>query len=285
MKLALYDMAERPATYDIVPFAATVGAIAGAGPVHFVILVDQLRDASVKDRAMTLDQKRARVRNIIAPCCRLLPGSAVTVEADPAKAREWRRRADALRPTGFVAECNRQWAMGRDVRRLRAVGPSPHPGAVVITIRQSPIVPAKNCDLSEWLGAASVLMAEGHEVVLVPDTAMADRALPAGFTWCRDAALDVAVRASLYQEAACSLSMGVGPLHIAMHMPKARYVAFVNHRDPSVEGRTIFERVFGVRWGARQLPFAGPGQLIDYRRDDEGVIVDAFRIVQRHAAA
>jgi len=284
MRVAVYDMAERPATFDIVPWIATVDAMAGYEVVRFVVLADRFRDRSPKDKALSAADKMARVERVIVPACRLLPGAGVEMITDPARAEEWRRRSDALKPSTFVAETIRQHAAGRDVRRLRASVPSPHPGAAVITIRQNPAVPEKNCDIGEWLGAASTLMAEGHDVVMVPDTATAAGRLPQGFRWCREAAIDLSVRAALYQEAACSLSMGVGPMHIAMHMRATRYVCFVKHRSPLVERPEDYERKWGLKWG-QQLPFAGPGQIIEYRQDDEDVIVEAFRRTQVRAAA
>jgi hypothetical protein len=283
MRIALYDMAERPCTFDIVPWIATVDAMAGYEAVHFIVLADRFRDRSPKDKALSPAEKMSRVERVIVPACRLLPGAPVDLVTDPAQAEEWRRRPDTLKPSTFVAETIRQHTAGRDVRRLRAPVPSPHPGAVVITIRQNPAVPEKNCDLGEWLGAASVLMADGHNVALVPDTATAAGPLPGGFNWCREAATDLAVRAALYQEAACSLSMGLGPMAIAMFMRSTRYVVFVDHRNVP-DNRVMFERVFGIRWG-QQLPFAGDGQVIEYRRDDEDVIVEAFRSTQDRAAA
>lgn len=284
MRLAVYDMGERPATYDVVPWIATVGAIAGSEPVRFVVLADRFRDRSPKDKALSAADKMARVEHVIVPACRLLPGASVELIADPAQAEGWRRRSDALKPSTFVAETIRQHTAGRDVRRLHAAVPSPHPGAVVITIRQNPAVPEKNCDLGEWLGAASTLMAEGHDVVLVPDTATAAGPLPQGFRWCREAAVDLSVRAALYQEAACCLSMGLGPMAIAMFMRRAGYVCFVKHRNPAADDRLMFERVWGLRWG-QQLPFAGAGQVIEYRQDDEAAIVGAFHSAFVSAAA
>lgn len=277
MTLAVYDMAEHPATYDIVPWLGVVAAIAGPRPVTIAVLADRFRNLSDKDRALSLGQKQARVRGIVVPCCSLLPGAKVLLVVNPDEADGWRRRLDTLKPATFVAESLRQHRAGRDVRRLRSHVTSLHPGAVVMTIRQSPAVPTKNSSLDEWLGAASVLMARGHEVVLIPDTSVANLPLPTGFTWCRHAALDVSARAALYQDALCSMSAGVGPMSIAMYMPATRYAVFVDHRGvPPAEHRPVFERTWGVRWGD-QLPFAGRGQVIEYRHDDEDAILDTFR--------
>lgn len=146
---------------------------------------------------------------------------------------------------------------------------------MVITIRQTSVVPAKNCNMEIWLGAAERIQVAGHRVVLVPDTDMESRPLPSGFEWCREAATSVSLRAGLYQNAMCSLSMGIGPMATAMFMPSTRYAMFVNHRSGGTTQRQLFERVFGVRWG-QQLPFAGAGQVIEYREDDEDAILDAF---------
>jgi hypothetical protein len=282
VKLAVYDMADRPATYDICPWLATIGAVAGPGPVRVVVLADRFRDISQKDKALPLAEKRARVERIIVPCCQLLPGATVDVVNERHKADVWRCRSDVIIASTFVSDCNRQHAAGRNVHRLHTTALSPHPGAVVFTIRQNPAVPSKNSNLDEWLAAASVLMAEGHEVVLIPDTAVAVGPLPEGFYWRRDAAFDVTVRAALYRDAACSLGRGVGPMAIAMFMAGTRYACFVDHSCPGGQG--LFERVFGVSWG-QQLPFAGPGQLIEYQPDTKGAILGAFRNITGRRAA
>jgi hypothetical protein len=282
LRLALYDMGANPATYDIAPWLCTAAAMAGADPLRVVVLADRFRNATPKDMALSLAEKMARVERIIVPCCRLLPGATVEMVTDRVEAEGWRRRGDTLRPSTFVAETIRQHAAGRDVRRLRTTAPSPHPGAVAFTIRLSPAIPEKNSALDEWLAAASVLMAEGRDVILVPDTSIAAGSLPQGFRWCREAAFDVTVRAALYRDAACSLARGIGPMAIAMFMAGTRYACFVDHGIPG--DRALFERVFGIRWG-QQLPFAGAGQLIDYRPDTEDAILDAFHSIGARAAA
>lgn len=282
MRVAVYDMAKRPATFDIVPWLATVGAMAGADPLRIVVLADHFRDTSPKDKALAIAEKRARVERIIVPCCRLLPGATVELVIAHAEAEGWRRKPGTLSPSTFVADCNRQHAAGRDVRRLASPVRSEFDGAVVITIRQNAVLPERNSNMDAWLAAAARIAADGHRVVLIPDTAMVGKPLPTGFEWCPEAAQCVSLRAGLYQNAAVSLSRGIGPMAIAMHMRATRYVCFVDHGIPG--DRAVFERIFGVRWG-QQLPFAGSGQAIDFRPDTEGAILDAFHSIGARAAA
>jgi hypothetical protein len=273
VRTAVYDMASSPATFDCVPWACAAAAMAGDS-LRIIVLADRFRDTSPKDKALSLADKRARVERIILPCCRLLPGATVGLAIDRTEAESWRRRSDVLRPSTFVTDCNRQHAAGREVRRLSSPVRSEFDGAVVITIRQTRVMPAKNSNMDAWLGAASRIQAAGHRVVLIPDTEMVGKPPPAGYEWCPEAAQCVFLRAGMYQNAAVSLGRGVGPMAIAMFMPATRYVCFVDHGIPG--DRAVFERVFGVRWG-QQLPFAGRGQALDFRPDTEDAILDAFR--------
>ena len=90
MTPAVYDVSERPITFDILCFIASVGAQA-KGPVHFVILADRWREKTTKDRAMTPGQKMRRVHSILAATCWLLPATqAVSVVTDRDAADRWR---------------------------------------------------------------------------------------------------------------------------------------------------------------------------------------------------
>jgi hypothetical protein len=280
LRHAVYDVSVQPITFDILPFIATIGA--DDGPVHFVILADRFREKTTKDRALTDAQKMWRVHHILAPSCWLLPATAaVTVVTDPLEASRW-RLSDAEQPNTFLAKTLERYREDKDIWRFRApesaltaIG-SRFDGAVVITIRQSPIVQEKNCRLSAWLAAIGHMRKRGHRVVLIPDTSTVLNGAPLAksYEWYPPAALDVGLRAALYERSSLSMSMGAGPAHIPMFMPASRYVMFLHHRGLALSSQQrSFEKVWGVNWGD-QMPFDG-GRL-EYRHDDESAICEAF---------
>lgn len=283
MTPAVYDVSARAITFDIVFWLATVGAIANGNPVEVLILADRFRDRTSKDRALTPDQKMWRVRRILAQSCDLLPGSQTTVITDPSRAAKW-READALRPNTFVGTTVENWKAGLDIFRLRpppdaldAIGKR-FDGAVVLTIRQSDVVPEKNCRLMSWLDLAGHAGSKGHRVVLIPDTATVVNAtpLPRWCEWYPAAALDVGLRAAVYSRAAVTMACGVGPAAIPMFMPGTRYALFLRHRSASQEALTrSFEKVWGIPWGS-QLPWATDKQILDYRPDDSEALIETF---------
>lgn len=283
MQTAVYDASERPITFDILSWIATVGAMAGGDLVHFIILADRWREKTTKDRSMTPAQKMWRVRRILAQSCDLLPKSMTTVVTDPAVARHW-RSADALRPDTFVATTAEQWKAGRDIFCLRPPADaleaieSRFDGAVVLTIRQSDVVPEKNCRLASWLRLAGHARSKGHRVVLIPDTATVVNAspMPSAFEWYPAAAQDVGLRAAIYSRARVCMGMGAGPMHACQYMPGMRYAFFLRHRKLASSSQfRSFEKVWGVKWG-EQLPFMTDGQILDYRPDDEDALIETF---------
>lgn len=274
MTPAVYDLSRRPITFDFLVFVACVAS--RADPVHIVILADKDRAITPKDMALSPEEKRARVHRILEPSCHLHPHVGnVSIVTDEYEASCW-RRTPSLQASTFIAELSNHRRHDLKVQALRSPIASPHPGAVVMTLRNTKAVPEKNCRMDVWLSAAKMLMDEGHDVVVVPDTDMADGPLPDGFNWCREAARDVPTRAALYEHAACSLSMGLGPMTIAMLMPETAYTVFVAHRNIGREQVPMFERIWGIRWG-EQLPFTTPRQALDYRPDDADAIIDACR--------
>lgn len=289
MITAVYDISTRPITFDILYWIATVGAQAGDDPVKFVILADGFREKTTKDRALTAAGKMARVHRILAPCCWLLKNTAaVEVVTDPAEAQRL-RGLDALTPSTFMASTVEQWRKGRDIFRLRAPGYALEEigdrfdGAVVLTIRQSPVVHEKNSRLSSWLRLAGHIHSKGKRAVLIPDTASVidNAALPRGCEWFPAAALDVGLRAAVYQRAALTMAMGAGPAGIPLFMPRSRYVLFTHHRGLASSSQIrSFEKVWGLSWG-EQLPWSDGFQILDYRKDDEDALIEAFDKVIR----
>ncbi len=287
MTPAVYDVSERPITFDILMWLATCGAMA-PGPLHFVILADRWRSKTTKDRAMTDDQKLRRVHHILAASCRLIPGSQTTVVTDKTEAARW-RDTDALRPDTFLRTNIEQWKAGRGIFRFRAPADALEAigkrfdDAVVLTVRQNPVVPEKNCRLAAWLRLAGHAKGKGHRVVLIPDTATVINStpLPSAYEWYPAAAMDVALRAAVYERAAVSMACGAGPAAIPMYMPGKRYALFLKHRHLASSSLIrSFEKVWGIRWG-EQLPWAGPGQVLDYRPDDEDALIETFdRVMQ-----
>jgi len=271
----LYDLTERPITYDFV-FAAVQGAMkAGGRPWRMIILDDRFRRGTAKDRALTVEQSRRRIDRIIYPTCRQVPGCrSVTVVTDWVDADRWRARA-TFRPSAIIADIA---AARTAIPRLRA--PEGHgigdvSGAVVITLRNTDKVNTKNCNMPAWLQAASEIEATGRRVILIPDTDMAlsGESLPGDHEWWPVAAVDLTTRVALYEQAGLCLSMGVGPAAFQM-FSNAPFGIFLRHRaiEPKPD---LHLSLWGVEWG-EQLPWTGGRQEIIYETDDYRNIMAAY---------
>lgn len=284
MTVAVYDLARQPITFDIMCFVASVGAVE-ATP-RFVILADRRREKTQKDRHLRDAEWLWRVHRVLYQSCWLLPGTrSVEVVTGRPQAEQWRGK-DALRPDTLMRTCVAHHQEGRDVRVLRAPADAlkalesaafPKKKLVILQLRQSRVQAHKNSNVGAWIQAAGHMHKHGWNVVVVPDTdaAVANDRYPSWLTYYPAAALDVGLRCALYETADLVMSTGVGPAYFNT-LSDNRYLAFVNHGSiPVAKQAGQFEKIWGVGWGD-QLPFAGSGQSLDYRRDDAEAICDAF---------
>jgi hypothetical protein len=162
-------------------------------------------------------------------------------------------------PAPIVQACG----YGEEVPLFRSKLPSPHPGCIVITLREAHYWPHRNSRIADWLEFAAHLRTDGYEVIFVRDTDKAFEAIP-DFETCPQASIDLATRVALYQEAICTFSDGGGPWQMCLfgHSP---WLSFITMGQDSSEYRPntpeYWRLYMGVEPGG-QFPWSRPDQRL-----------------------
>jgi hypothetical protein len=158
---------------------------------------------------------------------------------------------------------------GAEARRIVDDALSGAPAPVVITLREATHWRFRNSNLSSWTRLARELERDGENVIFVRDTAMATKDLP-GFATYPLAAVNLPVRAALYERAKINLFVSNGPATIAMFNDRP-WLHFIPPEPPDSEcvpnTRRGFREVHGIEVG-EQFPWQRPGQRIVWTADD-----------------
>lgn len=272
---ACYDLARSPPTYDFVSFLLFVECERrrrGIDQVKVVFLPgpdggfrrDRLWPHSVKERD-------ALLRDLVMPMCGLLPGCVGATRAE-------------IHPDSgpSIGSGEAHYGLKVFVDAMREIGPilrapsiMPRERLVTITLRECEHWPERNSNIKEWVVAAHTIKDMGFEVVFVRDTLHADK--PIG-DLCIDpaASRDVFVRAALYSQAYCNLSVSNGPAWLAMALG-VPLIMFrpVDDKSGNRCARSEYFQSCGIPRGG-QVPGAGPMQKLVWAPDDCDQIVMAF---------
>jgi tetratricopeptide (TPR) repeat protein len=250
-----------------------------------------------------VEQKRARLENLVVPACALMPQCQGYVLApDRQAARELHERAgEAAFPAGYSVDVPIDCFLPSEIAAIAACGveiPSivPEPQAlarardwigrhadgrkaVAITLREASHGPARNSNLASWGQVARAIEAGGYRAIVIRDTERAlDEPPPElrGLLQCPGAALDLGFRAALYQECYLNLLTATGPVELCKHNERVRFVVFHNVEPGSHDTRpTEVIASFGIELGA-QLPFFTPFQRMDWNEDTPDNILASF---------
>jgi tetratricopeptide (TPR) repeat protein len=254
--LAIYDLAVSPTSYDFTTFLALADLErrrAGATATH-VIFVPASGEGFWNNESFDVDQKRWRVRNMLAPLCWLWPSCrGVTILTARDDARRWvAAQGSRIFPAGYsldhpVADAFQwaavaaEYACGEDVpswtapaqaqafvrRWLQARAQDRR--TVVITLREAKYHDEINSDIAAWAAFARQLDSRRYLPVIVRDTEAGFDTLPKeleGLTIFPEAALNVEIRAALYEQCFIGLSVCTGPMQLQWLNPVCRFIIF-----------------------------------------------------------
>lgn len=309
MLTAFYDLNYAPASYDILHFLICAQAAAKGEPFHVVIVPGTHRGFKPADhKPIERAEKQWRVDHVLVPACRLA-GASVTVAPTRAFAAQF--KGDPVFPIAYRVDYPRPWyTLGLCLEAIAAgatprFAPSERAKAhvarmldgkkrvVTITLRQTH-TPTRNSDLWAWRSFAKTIREDGYWPVIIPDTErMTDR------WWHRDdplsvaedpliehcplAALDLDIRAALYDAATMNMASSGGPfmLNVFLNRP---YIFFLE-----VDGPKTLDADGGAHWRpttaymtqlgwppGSQWPGAGPLSRTIWKKETYSDIVNAF---------
>lgn len=297
----VYDLSVNPITYDLgwtIVAAELDRRARGFKSLHFVFILPRQWNAGFESddyhRIVDDTQRAWRFHSILLPMIQLIQGpSGVSVFESLAVARlfllgrawsfyprrtsillsryvDGRNDVFAYAAAGHDCHCLaaplqarryvEQWLEGRGAGRRKLV---------VITLRQSDYMPARNSDLSAWAGFAASLDPVRYVVAIVPDTDKAldfDIAPFAGTHLFTEAAFDVRLRMALYERAWLNMGVNTGPF-VLCYFGNTRFIQVkkIVEEVPQASSAVLTRLGFVPR---RQPPFLGPDQRIAWDASD-----------------
>lgn len=311
---AFYDLGVAPVTFDFLWFL--VGADLerrrrALNGIRIIIVPGPNRGLRQErldyERVIGLEERRARVSNVLLPACRLLPsvvgitvapsravadslvisagGQVFPADYEPglpyypradiclAAARHGEQPIGALCATRYDGDAVRHWLEAHDCR-LRVV---------TITLRSYAYMPARNSNHGAWLAFAKHLDRTRFSPVFVPDTSQTLDGLPEefrAFPVFSEAAWNLGLRMALYEQAYLNLGVNNGPMGLCWLNERTRYLTFKMLTESVPQTTAAYVASHGFELGA-SLPFATPYQRWVWEDDDLPVIEREFAAMVR----
>ncbi len=302
-----YDLAAAPLTFDFATYLAAaeterrlrglagINVIFVLGPFHGVrqetppyealldhharlwrlrhILIPMLAFLpSVRGHALCADRKQAAALMTGDPGRLYPPDYRVFLPRQPAPAdlREHARRGTAIWPLFRSTEHGSRLAdefLAREASGRRAI---------VITLRNSDVSPARNSSLPDWLAFADGLDRSRYAPIFLydSDTMMRAQTLPPHHLVCEAASWNLELRMGLYERAWLNMALMHGPMELCWYNERARYVIFMPvGADPVTSPDMLREAGHVI---GRDLEFATPCQHLVWQTDELPAIRTAF---------
>jgi hypothetical protein len=303
---AYYDLATSPVTFDIVKFlvlAELERRHQNCDAIHVVFVPGP--NNGFRDDPFTLydgHEKNWRLRNLVIPCCWLLPTCRqLTVCASRLEAQCLERSGNPIFPADYAVQAptesydyirvdqaaqqnlipslcatSRALAFVQDWLETYAQGRK----AVTITLRECVYEQARNSRLQEWGTFATMLNSDEYYPVLIRDTAAAFKRLPdalRGLNVMTDIAWNMELRAGLYEVSYVNLFQNNGPYILCAFNRRSRYI---NTTQANVQGSGATSdahfRSQGIEPGIHQNRWSTPLQELVWQQDTADVIYSAF---------
>lgn len=297
----VYDLAIAPITFDFMHFAVISEMARAANKfdyVHFVFTLNaerQWRMHTPKDKALSVEDKMYRLRNIIQPIAEMIPSYAGhsiyldRIEAakelaalipqmifppqyhvnNPSSMFMLEQVMDVYRQCkdqelDVTPDCLVPSAVGKDKAfqwcKTNDVDVNK---LVTITVRQWDVEPDRNTNIESWKRFAKNIQKDGWQPVFLVDT---DQAMIHDAGSLKDmkiywpGPINLELRLALYDLAAYNLSHNGGPAALNWFLPGSKYLQFLPvDAIPKVvesEGESGMERLLGVKKG-ETYDFAG----------------------------
>ena len=312
---AFHDLAVAPATFDIVVFlvlAELERKETGCSALHVVIVpgpAEGFREGSLRAyqemgaEQYNVDSLRWRLRNILVPCCWLVPScQQITVCASREEAMvleaSWVKHVFPKRYTVRIPVENYLYSHVVDSISRGLVLPSIQatPQAldyvsqwieanagnrkvIPITLREYRFKRDRNSSLEDWGAFARSLDCDVYFPVFIRDTEAAFGPLPAelcGLTIFPEASWNIELRAALYELSYLNMSVNTGPAALLSFNRLTRYLCFKIIIATYSSTTEEHVRAIGIEPGT-QLQISTPFQRYVWDDDRLDVIQEAFR--------
>jgi hypothetical protein len=254
--VAVYDLACEMLTFDFLWVMAEADRQRhrlGLPRGHVLIVpgyADGLRDEiPAYHQAFPPTERKRRIDTLLRPLTTLFPAwTGFTLALDRSQALELAGRARHLHPRNYHPYAPQMLYVDARQRVLAEADPAPAfevPAATVekaetwarslaggrriatLTLRDSPYQPHRNSRHAVWKACAERLLRTGWVVLTIP-AEDATEPLPGDWpgTVVYAAAVNVALRAALYQVADINLGVDCGPMSLCRLNPRCRYLLF-----------------------------------------------------------
>lgn len=302
---AFYDLDVMPPTFDVASFlflAELERRRQGLDRIHFIVVPGRnLEPQNEAEKSVSDVMRQMRVGTILFPVSRLLASCrGVTVCATREEASSLRfGRASAIFPADASPTFPRApdqslindpalanmevfpilsapeseriavdtWLRARIGDRL----------PIVITLRESGFMPARNSNVDAWVRFADTLDQTRYAPIFVRDT---ERALDVPgqglerFPVFEAVSWNVPLRMALYEAAHVNLAVMHGAMELCWFNEACRYAAFMPvGTSPQTSPEFLGSRGFA---DGRSLPFAKPWQKLVWRPQEHSDIADVF---------
>lgn len=269
MKLACYDLAYNPPTFDAVAFAVQVVEQFGSEDVQINIAegpVGGFRDDNLWPRST--NERMSLFCRVLYPIFEMMP----TVK-NIMMARGGFGTGQYTIPWKHFVRCN-----GKRIRPLQPrnqFAMAKDPRLVTITLREADHWPERNSNVPEWLAAAREIRAMGFRVVFVRDTNKWIEPLE-DFTIASRASAHLQSRAALYRAACCNMFVSNGPAWLSMACDAPTIVFRPTCEQLGACYDSNWFRECGIEPGG-QFPGSADHHELVWSSDDRDQIVHSFR--------
>ncbi len=304
---AFYDLEVSPATFNIVAFlilAELRRKEEECAYMHVAIVPGANNDFREDhfDPGYDINNMRWRLKNVLVPCCWLLPSCRqVTVFATRQEAMAFQnamtkhvfpKRYTVTLPIArymdkfVVKEAFRgseipslqstpqAIAFAKDWIKSNAKGRK----VVSITLRESSYEKQRNSCLGEWRKFVLALDTKAYCPVVIRDTETALTSLPVELNDLlifREASWNIELRLAFYELSFLNLCISNGPTHLLFYDRKTAYIFFKILSPSSGYTAALFYRQIGLKPGS-QPPWAAPFQRMVWKDDNADVILEEF---------
>ncbi len=312
---AFYDLAVSPATFDIVKFlvlAELRRQEIGCGSLHIVIVPGPAGGFRTGDielyrirgaRHHGIDYMRWRLRNILVPCCCLIPScQQITVCTSREEAQAFQASlAKHVFPSRYTPHFpNEKHALKHFVavasygKVLPTIQATPEAlrfvsdwiqlkagerKIITINLRESQYELDRNSNLKAWSMFARSLDQAIYYPVFIRDIEAAFKPLPSeldGLTIFAEASWNIELRVALYELSYLNMSVNSGMNALCLYNRRVRCLTFKMLTPSSGSTTEEFFRSQGVEPGS-QLQATTPYQRLIWEDDRLEVIQGAFR--------
>jgi len=302
---AFYDLDIMPPTFDVASFlflAELERRERGLERIHFIVVPGRnLEPQNEAEKSVPHAMRQMRVGTILFPVSRLLPTCAgVTLCATRKEAADLRfGGASAIFPLDTSPTFPRapDQSLINDPELASAdifpvfCAPAPERLAVdtwlrarvgerlpiVISLRESSFMPARNSDIREWIRFADGLDQSRFAPIFVRDTERALEVPSEGmerFPVFEAVSWNVPLRMALYEAAHVNLAVMHGAMELCWFNAACRYAAFMPvGTSPQTSPEFLGGRGFV---DGCSLPFAKPWQKLVWRPQKQSDIADTF---------